>query len=218
MDARPIEDLRLIKLIEFNMDSKKKHKKLTYLSIEKLLLLIEKNERSKFINLFKDNKEIFQESRGSTNNHQAWIGGYLNHIEETMNVALKLYDCLNILRPLPFSKSDVLIVIFSHDLEKPWKYIKSVDGSFKHKSYFKIKGSHHQFRIQKLKEYQITLTTPQENAVKYIEGELDDYTNKKRVMGSLAAFCHTCDIVSARLWFNHPLKDDDPWEGSCRAF
>lgn len=127
-----------------------------------------------------------------------------------------MYDSLSSLRKLPFSKSDVVIVIFSHDLEKPWKYEKKIDGSFEHKSSFKAKNSHQDFRIKKLKEYKIVLTQSQKNAVQYIEGEKNDYTNKKRVMGPLAAFCHTCDIISARLWFDHPSKSNDTWGYSSR--
>src|SRR3989344_1541478 len=192
-----------------NKQSKKKH----YFSIDELILFIEEPERSKFLRLFQDNKIDFKEARGSTSNHQAWSGGYLDNIQEAMNIAFRLYDFFNTLRPLPFSRSDVLIVIFSHDLEKPWKYEK-ISDRYQHKNALKTKQSHHDFRIQKLKEYKITLTSEQENAVRYAEGELADYTNKKRVMGPLGAFCHICDITSARLWFNYPLKQNDPWSDS----
>lgn len=198
------------------MHNQRKSNKFSYLTIDELVSLIEEPQRSGCFSLLSDNKIIFQEALGSTHNHQAWPGGYLDHIQEAMNVALKLYDCLHALRPLPFSKSDALVAIFFHDLEKPWKYEKGLDGWLRHKNSFKTKKDQHDFRVQKLKEYGILLTLEQENAVKYAEGELDDYTNKNRVMGPLAAFCHICDVVSARLWFNHPLEQSDPWYGSTR--
>jgi len=35
----------------------------------------------------------------------------------------------------------------------------------------------------------------------YVEGVPDsEYTPGERTMGELAAFCHCCDIISARLW------------------
>ncbi len=187
-----------------------------YFTMNELISFIEEPNRSKILNLLLDNKQKFITSTGSTHNHQAWTGGYIDHIQEAMNIALKLYDCFNALRPLPFSKSDALIAIFSHDLEKPWKYEKGTDGILHHKEEFKIKKSHNEFRMQKLKEYDIELTLEQENAIKYAEGELDDYTNKKRVMGPLATFCHMCDVASARLWFDHPLEQSDPWIGAER--
>ncbi len=187
----------------------------TYLNINQLILLIEEPYRTKFIKLLADNKIKFSKSRGSTNNHQAWQGGYLDHIQEAMNISIKLYDSLNILRALPFSKSDALIAIFCHDLEKPWKYEKK-QGGYEHRNSFSTKESHQNFRINKLKEYGIELTSEQEAAIRYAEGELADYTNKKRMMGPLGAFCHMCDIASARLWFDYPLKENDPWNGATR--
>jgi hypothetical protein len=39
-----------------------------------------------------------------------------------MNIAIELYKNLGSHRPLPFSLSDVLLILYLHDLEKPWKY------------------------------------------------------------------------------------------------
>src|SRR3989344_7005825 len=203
MDERTIAIPRLIFIPVYlkDMNNPKKPNKLYYLSLNELVGLIEEPERSKCLRFLSDHKEIFKETRGSTRNHQAWPGGYLDHIRETMNIALKLYDCLHILRPLPFSKSDALIAIFFHDLEKPWKYEKGPDGSLRHKDSFKTREIWHDFRLQKLREYGIILTPEQENAIRYTDGEMENYTNKERVTGPLAAFCHSCDSISARLWF-----------------
>ena len=54
------------------------------------------------------------------------------------------------------------------------------------------------------------------NGLKYAEGELNDYSNRRRVMGSLACVAHMCDVCSARLWFNHPMESNDPWHGAQR--
>ena len=66
-------------------------------------------------------------------------------------------------------------------------------------------------------ELDLHLTEEQRNGMKYVEGELDDYTNKKRSMGPLAAFCHVCDVTSARLWFDYPMDEDDLWQGAYRT-
>jgi hypothetical protein len=68
------------------------------------------------------------------------------------------------------------------------------------------------FRLNKLAEYKIVLTDDQSNALRYVEGEGNDYSNAKRVMGPLAAFCHLCDVTSARIWFDRLLAGDC-WTG-----
>ncbi|MBX4190352.1 hypothetical protein KW791_03615, partial [Candidatus Parcubacteria bacterium] len=72
--------------------------------------------------ILQDNRKLFQTVPGSTNNHQAWPGGYWDHVREIMNIAIVNHKGLSELRPLPFSLSDALLVVFLHDLEKPWKY------------------------------------------------------------------------------------------------
>ena len=78
------------------------------------------------------------------------------------------------------------------------------------------KEGHQQFRMAKLKSYGIVFTPEQENGMKYAEGELNDYSNRHRVMGPLACAAHMCDVCSARLWFNHPMENNDPWPGAKR--
>ncbi len=65
----------------------------------------------------------------------------------------------------------------------------------------------HAFRDRKLKQYGIVLSAEQENAMKYAEGELDDYTNLRRIMNELAGFVHICDVLSARVFHNYPRKE-----------
>ena len=47
----------------------------------------------------------------------------------------------------------------------------------------------------------------QQNALRYKEGEGDDYDPHKRVAGELAAFCNNCDVWSARGWHDFPKKN-----------
>lgn len=54
--------------------------------------------------------------------------------------------------------------------------------------------------MKKDKEYDIALTPQQENALRYVEGEGDDYSSERRVMNELAAFYHMCDVASARIF------------------
>lgn len=188
-----------------------------YFSIEELLQRIDEPQRARCMHLLNENRDRLNAARGGAHNHQAWSGGYLDHVQEIMNIAVVLYTQLSALRPLNFSLSDVLLVLFLHDLEKPWRYEIGEDGKPKSKSELKGWKKQHAFRMKKINEYNIELTEDHEQAIKYIEGEHGDYTENGRTMNPLAAFCHSCDVLSARLWFNHPLEKNDPWQGSQRS-
>lgn len=188
-----------------------------YLRIEEMLALIQgKTTRDACIKILSDHRGLFQKVQGSTNNHQAWPGGYFDHVQEIMNIAFALFPVMNSIRPLPFTLSDALLIVYLHDIEKPWKY-ELRDGELKHKEEMQTKEAAQAFREKMLAEYGIVLTADQQNALKYVEGEYTDYTNQRRVMNPLAAFCHMCDVASARIWFDHPMIHRDPWFGASRV-
>lgn len=126
---------------------------------------------------------------GSSHNHQAWVGGYTDHVLETLNIGIWLY--VSSPRPMPFPLEDALLVLFLHDIEKPFKNTQT----------WRDKQERRDFRTMLIQQNQIRLTEEQQNALRYVEGVPDsEYSNKERVMGAMAAFCHMCDIASARLW------------------
>ena len=164
-----------------------------------------------------EHEVLFQTAPGSGNNHHAWVGGYWDHVTEVMNLAVIWYEPLNDRRPLPFTLSSALLILFLHDLEKPWHYIAEPDGTLVKDPAITTKSERKAFRDRKLAEYGIVLTAEQQNAMQYVEGELEDYRRDDRAMGPLAAFCHACDNTSARLWHNYPLESGDPWCGAGRV-
>src|SRR6185295_3639509 len=99
-------------------------------------------------------------------------GGYIDHVTEIMNIAVVLYERLGELRPLPFSRSDLLLVVFLHDLEKPWKYELGPDGHLRHKANLASKDAHQAFRVKTLADAGVVLTATHENGLRYVEGEL----------------------------------------------
>jgi hypothetical protein len=129
-------------------------------------------------------------AKGSTHNHQAWDGGYLDHVAEVMNIAVRLYADLTAMRQLPFTLSDALIVLYLHDLEKPFTGSLGLP-----------KQERREFRDALIVTHGIELSPIQQNALTYVEVEFD-YTNTERKMGELACFCHICDVLSARLWYD----------------
>ncbi len=188
----------------------------SYKTVEQLIEMVSETNRIICLKILDENRKLFQIVQGASNNHQAWPGGYFDHVQEAMNVAVILYQQMNALRPLPFTLSDALLVIFLHDIEKPWKYEIGPDGTLEYREELKTKSDCHAFRAKKLQEYGIELTEDQQNGMKYVEGEHNDYTNLRRIMGPLAAFCHLCDVTSARIWHDHPLQRNDPWSGAKR--
>ncbi len=130
--------------------------------------------------------ELFNRAKGSSGNHQWWTGGYRDHIQQCLDIARKLYDTFNFSFPL----NSALRVLYFHDLEKLFKY---GDGTIINKWTVFVEGLPNIYGIR---------FTPEElNALKYIHGEGEDYSKEKRVMGELAAFCHCCDVLSARCFY-----------------
>jgi hypothetical protein len=181
-----------------------------------LLERVDEPFRSAFQRILTEHGERFRAARGSSKNHQGWTGGYIDHVQEVMNVAVVLHEDLGQLRPLPFSLSDALVVLFVHDLEKPWAY-EELDGEWRRRASFSSKEYAHAFRIEKCTEAGIAFPAELERAVFFAEGEVSQYSNRTRGMSPLAAFCHICDVASARLWHDYPREHDDPWVAARRS-
>ena len=168
--------------------------------LELAIYLIDLPNRGKCLKLLRDNKSRFEESPGSLTKHQAWKGGYVDHLNETMQLAVLFYGITNPRRKHPFKIGDVMLILFLHDLEKPWKYIEP-------KMHFESDLDKEVFINGLIDKYKIILTPAHKNALKYIHGEGDDFSPTERIQGPLAAFCHICDVFSARIWFNYPEYD-----------
>jgi hypothetical protein len=158
------------------------------------LEMVEGPNRQRVIDYFNQNLEVFEKAPGSRGAHQAWPGGYLDHLEQTMIWAEFTYSPTEVINhaPLDFSLSDAILVLFLHDLEKPFKY---VNGEAFADDQAKFEFIQRQCFLAK-----IALNQNHLNALKYIHGEGKDYTPGKRIMGNLAVFCHNCDFQSAGIW------------------
>lgn len=179
-------------------------------SVEELIGLIPGSAGAACACLVADHGGLLRRAPGSGHNHQAWPGGYWDHLAEVMNLAVVLHGRLDELRPLPFALPDALLVLFVHDLEKPWRHQGGGEA-------LAAKADKAAFRLQMIGRYGIRLTDEQANALRYVEGEGADYSPRRRAMGPLAAFCHLCDTASARLWPEAPAAADDPWPGAARS-
>jgi hypothetical protein len=188
-----------------------------YFPIESLLDMIEGENGDACKRIYSDFKDEFGAAPGSSHNHQAWPGGYIDHVTDAMNVGLSVYELYNEQRPLPFTASDVLLIVYLHDLEKPFKYTFSDTYVSEKREQFPDKNAGEVFKRELIERYGIQLNEMQDNALEFVEGIRDHkYQRGKRVMGELAVVCHIADLTSARLWYNHPLAEDDTWSGSAR--
>lgn len=184
-----------------------------YYAIRQMIVeLMDEPYRSAILRSYDENEALFRSARGSTHNHQTWPGGYHDHVEDAMNKGIREFsDEVATGRPMPFSLSDVLVAVYLHDFEKPWRFIL-VDGEWRNSGLMTDKASRQKFREDKMAEYGIALSPMIVNAVRYAEGEGDDYDPKRRVMNELAALVHICDVYSARIRYDYP-RVGDPLSG-----
>jgi hypothetical protein len=168
-----------------------------YYTLNYFLNKIDGSNREGCKNILIDFKDRFELAPGSLRKHQAWKGGYIHHLEETMNLGFVLYQEMNRFRTLPFSFSDIVLILFLHDLEKPFRYVPM-------KNEFKNDKEKHDFIESLIKKYKIKLSANHKNALTYIHGEGDEYHRTKRIQKPLAAFVHCLDTLSARVWFDEP--------------
>lgn len=186
-----------------------------YMTIDILVANIAEPNLTPCLALLNDYRELFETTYGSTHNHQTWPGGYIDHVTDCLNYACLLFAALEQTgRPLPFTLSDALLILFLHDLEKPFRILVNAEGQASNKPGLDTKQAYEDFRLQKLAEYHIKLTPAQQNGLKYVEGEYKDYSSQHRVMNELAAFCHMVDTWSARGAYDYPQAENDPWHGA----
>lgn len=176
-----------------------------YYSLEQLINMIDEPNRQSCLKIYQDHKEMFDKSLGSAHNHQSWEGGYIGHIKDILNIACFLYQEMDSRRKLDFSLSDALLVLYLHDLEKPWKYAGNEEQVAELESF----DDYQDFQLAKIEEYGFELTDTHMNGIKYAHGEGDDHKKFERVSTPLAAFIHCCDTLSARVWFDQPKKKNE---------
>ncbi len=188
-----------------------------YCRVEEMINMIDEPNRTICLKIMQDHGQLMCIVPGSSHKHQAWPGGYYDHIRETMNIGLDLYRTMCLKRVLPFSRSDMLFILFLHDIEKLWKYEMADGQQLSIKPELQDKAAQREFRERLIAEYGIVLTDEQRNGLTYVEGEGNDYSPTNRVMGPLAALCHMADVASARLWPDHPTQHHDAWRGAHRV-
>lgn len=145
----------------------------------------------------RDNLARFNTAKGSGTKHQAWPGGYRDHVTQMMNVAYRVANGMEALYgKLPFPWDSVVVAVYFHDVEKTWKHVP-------HALRLDPEPDKYEHLDSELPRYGLLLTDEERNAIRFAHGEPEALYNKTdRVMGRLAALVHAADILSARLTFD----------------
>lgn len=134
---------------------------------------------------------LFHRAKGSSHNHQAWPGGYYDHLLQCFCLAERLYSVLTThFTALPFTLESALKILYFHDVEKLFKYTTGLPAGWDKEKYL-----YHELADT----YGICFSPEERNALTYIHGEGDDYRKDRRVMNEPAGFCHAVDVLSARV-------------------
>lgn len=155
-----------------------------------------------------DVEKRMESAMGSSHNHQAWTGGYIDHIRDCFSIADTLhkamegkYNAFNYM----VSLDDAFLVLFLHDIEK----------LFKDTHPFNTKKERAEVRLELIRQFGFELNDEQFLALKYVEGEGDDYSSNERKMNELGAFCHMCDVASARIFHSEMFSNQRQQSGIC---
>jgi hypothetical protein len=173
-----------------------------------LLCDIDDPRQNSLIKIYNEFKDLFHYAHGSSFNHQAWIGGYADHIAECLRINDIIYNALHAVRPLNFTKASAAIVLFFHDIEKPFRYGPKEDArcTIWQKKLKNDPAAWEEAKWDILSEienkFHITFSKDEKNALKYTHGEGHDHRKDARIASPLAAHVHHCDNISARIWFN----------------
>lgn len=186
-----------------------------YLTLDQLFGMIQPCFRELVMKFHSTHKDRFETERGSQYNHQAWRGGYKDHILECMNIAVMLYKSMNGWRHIPFSLSDALVVLYFHDVEKMYPEqirANTLVGEGENTTATARSSAKSMTRVRILEIDNVYETLDMVgliDAINNVDGENKKYSNLHRVMSPLAAFCHMCDVASARIWFDYPKYPTD---------
>jgi len=154
-----------------------------------------------------DHEQLIKKAKGSKKKHQAWEGGYVDHLVECLLIGETMYEGLAWLRDLPFEWHNVVKVIYFHDVEKIFKYSDLEPPRWEiHRAIVEDENKKFLYEHALPDVYDILFTEEELNALTHIHGEKD--YGEERIIGRLGAFCHCCDMLSARMWYDKPTPEE----------
>ncbi len=133
--------------------------------------------------------------------HHNYQGGLYDHTKEVIQIALQLYDTLESFKVNGVNRDDVILVSFSHDLDKIDKYIKNKKrfGYNRHEFVWndgRIDTNDTAAVVNILGQHGINLDDTQLNALSFSHG---GWSVDRGKMSALATLLHCGDILSLAL-------------------
>ena len=186
-----------------------------FLNLHQIIQLVNQPTRDAIIDAYIQNAELIAQTPGARIKHQAWDGGYLDHVVYSINYGIALHNFHKELGFRPgHNEGDIAVVMLLHDFGKVVRYRKCGDGW----GYVENPDqAEHDFFDSILESHDFQLTDNQKNALEFVHGEGSKYTPKGRLMLPLATVCHQADVWNARFSPDNPLSNgQDPWEGAYR--
>lgn len=177
-----------------------------YLTFDQLVELVPPHTLIAVRRMMADHRDAIFAAPASAHNHQAWPGGYADHVTEIANIALVQYAALSALRPLPFTVGDVILVVLLHRFDRVFRY-----GPDKHYLAAGTVKQRHGLRDMLIRRYKISLSAQHVNALRYAEGEHDEHRRDRRAASPLAAFLQSSTLISSRVWPQFPAAANDLW-------
>jgi len=186
-----------------------------FLDLHMIVQLVESPNRDAVIDAYVQNADRIAQTPGARKKHQAWDGGYLDHVIYATNYGIVLH---NLHKELDFqpdhNEGDIALVMLLHDFGKIARYKRDRDGW----DYVEEPDqAEHDFFDHIIKAHGFQLTDNQNNALEFVHGEGSKYTPQGRLMLPLATICHQSDVWNARYCPENPLANNqDPWTGAYR--
>lgn len=186
-----------------------------FLDLHDIVKLVNMPNRDAIIDAYVENAARIAQTPGSKKKHQAWDGGYLDHVVYATNYGIALH---NVHRMLGFEpdhdEGDIALMLLLHDFGKIARYKKADNGW----DYVDDPDrAEHEFFDKAIERYGFALTEIQENALEFVHGEGSKYTPQGRLMLPLATVCHTADVWNARYCPAHPKPaGEERWVGAYR--
>lgn len=194
------------------------------LELDELINLIDEPYRIICQRIVNEHGKLFREAPGSRTKHHAWRGGYHDHIVDAMNRAVRAYGeqsatgrLFELPRESRFSLSDVLVAIFLHDIEKPWKYVPDAWFMVSPLGPVSTKAERADVRWRIIEYYGFLLPGRIIHAILHAEGVRDaDYSPDVQLLWPIGMLTHIADHSSAVYGGIFPMAAGDPLTGARR--
>ena len=153
------------------------------------------------LKMYDDIEEAMKAAPASTKFHHRDKGGLFRHTKEVMEIGLQIYDTLLAdMRKRAITKDDVIIVTFTHDLEKLVKYRPMKEPTayqFFEYNYDKVDVNDTAFIVSFVIKYGLELTEKHLNALTFSHG---GWAKDRGKMMPLAVLLHAADLLSTNLY------------------